>query len=315
MGGRHQSECPADIIGIRTQKTVHARITEEIVAAIAAGAPKFEMPWHGTGHRRGRPVNAASRIPYRGVNVLALWIAAEKKGYPTGTWATYRQWSALDAQVRKGETGSLIVFFKEIERHARMEETNEQVIENYLVARASWVFNADQVKGWRRPSAMQPNPADIHAKAEAFIQSTGADIRTGADMACYSPGPDYIEVPDRGRFIGSATSSPTESYYATVLHELTHWTGHPQRLDRDLSTRFGDNAYAMEELVAELGAAFLCADLEITNSPRADHAAYIGNWITVLGSDPRAIFFASARAGAAVDYLTGLQPGPRAMTH
>src|ERR1700746_1047558 len=101
---------------IATQKTVHARITDEIVAAIAAGGPTFEMPWHGSGLHRGRPVNAASRIPYRGVNVLALWIAGEKKGYRTGTWATYRQWTALDAQVRKGETGSPIVFFKEVER-------------------------------------------------------------------------------------------------------------------------------------------------------------------------------------------------------
>jgi antirestriction protein ArdC len=297
------------------QKTVHARITEEIVAAIAAGAPEFEMPWHGSGLQRGRPVNAASRIPYRGVNVLALWIAAEKKGYHTGTWATYRQWGALDAQVRKGETGSLIVFFKEIERRARVEETGEETTENYLVARASWVFNADQVKGWRTPPVTQSNPPQVLAKAEAFIQAIGADIRTGADMACYFPEQDYIEVPDRERFIGTATSSATESFYATVLHELTHWTGHKRRLDRDLSTRFGNGAYAMEELVAELGAAFLCADLGVTNSPRSDHAAYVGNWIKVLGSDPRAIFLASARAGAAVDYLTGLQPGPRAMTH
>ena len=133
-------------------------------------------------------------------------------------------------------------------------------------------------------------------------------------MACYLPEPDYIEMPDCERFTGTATSSATESFYATLLHELTHWTGHEKRLDRDLTARFGENAYAMEELVAELGAAFLCADLGVTNSPRPDHAAYVGNWIRVLGSDPRAIFLASARAGAAVDYLTGLQPGPRTMT-
>jgi antirestriction protein ArdC len=297
------------------QKTVHARITEEILAAIAAGAPKFEMPWHGSGLRRGRPLNAASRIPYRGVNVLALWVAAEKKGYRTGTWATYRQWTALDAQVRKGETGSLIVFFKEVERRVQTNDTSEESTENYLVARASWVFNADQVKGWRRPPPTKPNPVEVLARAEAFIQATGADIREGGEMACYLPGPDYIEMPDRKRFTGTTTSSATEAYYATQLHELTHWTGHKKRLDRDLSARFGENAYAMEELVAELGAAFLCADLGVTNSPRPDHAAYVGNWIRVLGNDPRAIFLASARAGGAVDYLTGLQPGPRAMTH
>jgi antirestriction protein ArdC len=257
-------------------------------------------------------VNASSRIPYRGVNVLALWIAAEKKCYHTGTWATYRQWTALNAQVRKGETGSLIVFFKEIERRARAEDASDEVTENLLVARASWVFNADQVKGWKRPPSTQPNPVEVLAKAEAFIQETGADIREGAEMAGYLPGPDYIEMPDRERFTGTATSNATEAFYATQLHELTHWTGHMTRLDRDLSARFGENAYAMEELVAELGAAFLCADLGVTNSPRPDHAAYVGNWVRVLGSDPRAIFLASARAGAAVDYLTGLQPGAAA---
>jgi antirestriction protein ArdC len=207
---------------IRTQKTVHARITEEILAAIAAGAPKFEMPWHGGGLGRGRPVNAASRIPYRGVNVLALWIAGEKGGYRSGIWATYRQWSALDAQVRKGETGNLIVFFKEVERRAQTNDTSEEIPEHYLVARASWVFNADQVKGWQAPVPTKPNPVEVLANAEAFIRETGADIREGGEMACYLPEPDYIEMPDRDRFIGTATSTATEAYYATQLHELTH---------------------------------------------------------------------------------------------
>jgi antirestriction protein ArdC len=273
------------------------------------------MPWHGSGLRRGRPVNAASRIPYRGVNVLALWIAAEKRGYRTGIWATYRQWTALDAQVRKAETGSLIVFFKEVERRVQANDQSEETTENYLVARASWVFNADQVKGWKPQPAAAQNSVEVLARAEAFIRATGADIREGGEMACYLPEPDYIEIPDRESFAGTTTSSATESFYATQLHELTHWTGHKKRLDRDLTGRFGHNAYAMEELVAELGAAFLCADLCVANSPRPDHAAYVGNWVRVLGSDPRAIFLASARAGAAVDYLTGLQPGPRPMMH
>lgn len=300
-------------VPIVTQKSVHVRITEEIAAAIAAGAPRYEMPWHGSGLRRGRPVNAASRIPYRGVNVLALWIAAEKRGYSNGAWATYRQWTALDAQVRKGESGSLIVFFKEVER-TRVNDTGDEATDNYLVARGSWVFNADQVKGWQAPPPPPRNPVEVLMKAEVFVQATGADIREGGEMACYLPAADYIEMPEHDRFTGTATSSATESFYATLLHELTHWTGHEKRLDRDLTGRFGENAYAMEELVAELGSAFLCADLGITNSPRPDHAAYVGNWIRVLDSDPRAIFLASARAGAAVDYLTGLQPGPRAMT-
>jgi antirestriction protein ArdC len=231
-----------------------------------------------------------------------------------GTALAYGRWSALGAQVRKGETGSLIVFFKEVERRTPANDASEEVTENYLVARVSWVFNADQVRGWQPPPAAKANTVAVLAKAEMFIRATGADIREGGDMACYLPEPDYTEMPERERFTGTATCSATEAYYATQLHELTHWTGHKTRLDRDLTGRFGDNAYAMEELVAELGAAFLCADLGVANSPRPDHAAYVGNWMGVLGSDPRAIFLASARAGAAVDYLTSLQPGPRPMT-
>jgi len=113
-------------------------------------------------------------------------------------------------------------------------------------------------------------------------------------------------MPDRELFVATSTSHATENYYATLLHELTHWSGHASRLKRDLINRFGDDAYAMEELVAELGAAFLCADLCITNTPRLDHAAYVSSWLKVLRDDTRAIFTAAAKASAAVDYLTGL---------
>jgi antirestriction protein ArdC len=145
-------------------------------------------------------------------------------------------------------------------------------------------------------------------QAEAFTAAAGADVRYGGDRAYYRRSDDHVQMPERERFTGSATSTPTETYYATLLHELTHWTGHESRLDRDLSGRFGNEAYAMEELVAELGAAFLCADLSITNTPRPDHAAYIANWLEVLKRDKRAIFTAARKAAQATDYLAGLQP-------
>jgi len=286
------------------RESVYVTITERIAAAIAAGAPRFEMPWHQSGPLLGRPLNALSRKPYRGINVLALWVAAQSRAFATGRWATYRQWATLGAQVRKGEKGSVIVFYKKAETILHGDDSEEGEPETRLVARASWVFNADQVEGWEPPEASAPsNPVSVLDRTEAFVSATGADIHEGGGVACYRPYADYIQMPPRSAFIGSSTSTPTESYYATLLHELTHWTGHERRLSRDFSRRFGDEAYAMEELVAELGAAFLCVDLGVTNTPRPDHAAYAGSWLRVLGNDARAIFIASGKAGAAAEYL------------
>jgi antirestriction protein ArdC len=286
-----------------SRSTVHTRVTEEIIAAIAAGAPKFEMPWHRSGSPLGRPTNALSHMPYRGVNVLALWAAAQKKGYGAGVWATYRQWRKLEAQVRKGESGTVIVFFKEVERTGANEETDAGSSDTVLIARTSWVFNADQVAGWNAPEPPFVSVAETINRAEELIEASGACIDFGHDHACYDKIVDVIEMPDRERFIATTTRNATEAFYAIQFHELTHWTGHPSRVNRDLSGRFGDDAYAMEELVAELGAAFLCADLGVTNVPRPDHAAYVASWLKVLRSDTRAIFTAAAKAHAAVEYL------------
>jgi antirestriction protein ArdC len=286
-----------------SRSTVHTKVTEEIIAAIAAGAPKFEMPWHRSGSPLGRPTNALTRMPYRGVNVLALWVAAQKKDYGSGVWATYRQWRKLEAQVRKGESGTVIVFFKEIDRPDADDESDPGASKAVLIARASWVFSADQVTGWKAPERPFVSVAETMNRAEELIEASGACIDFGHERACYDKIVDLIEMPDRERFIATSTSNATEAYYATQFHELTHWTGHPSRVNRDLSGRFGDNAYAMEELVAELGAAFLCADLGVTNVPRPDHAAYVASWLKVLRSDTRAIFTAAAKAHAAVDYL------------
>ena len=214
----------------------------------------------------------------------------------------------LEAQVRKGERASLIVFWKELEGEVENKETGKRERKKTLFARASSVFNADQVDGWTPPAAPERNLVQALDQAEAFTAATGADVRHGGERAYYRRSTDYVQMPDRERFTGSETSTPTETYYATLLHELTHWTGHESRLDRELSSRFGTEAYAVEELVAELGAAFLCADLSITNTPRPDHAAYIANWLEVLKRDKRAIFTAARKAAQASDFLASLQP-------
>jgi antirestriction protein ArdC len=287
------------------RQDVYGAITDRVIAAIEEGAGQWQMPWHRSGV--SRPLNAHTKKPYRGVNVVALWAAADAYGHGTGFWASYKQWRELKAQVRKGERASLIVFWEELEREVENEETGDRERKKTLFARASWVFNADQVEGWAMPAAPERNLVQALDRADAFTAATRADIRHGGDRAFYRRSDDHVQMPDRERFTGSATSTPTETYYATLLHELTHWTGHESRLDRDLAGRFGNGAYAMEELVAELGAAFLCADLSITNTPRADHAAYIANWLEVLKRDKRAIFTAARKAARASDYLAVLQ--------
>jgi antirestriction protein ArdC len=287
------------------QPDIHTAITEQIINAIEAGAGAFSLPWHRAGSCVTRPINVSSNQPYRSVNTVALWAAAAVNDYADGLWGTYRQWQAKGAQVRKGERSSLIVFYKELpdpDAPEGMVETNPR-----FVAKASRVFNLAQVEGYT-PDADVPEsqPIDPIAAAEHLVQGTGARIREAGARACYAPAMDEITMPDRDRFTGTVTSSATEGWYSTLLHELTHWSGAKHRLDRQFGERFGDDAYAMEELVAELGAAFLCGDLGVTASPRPDHAAYLEHWLRIMKGDRKAIFTAASAASRAADYLKSL---------
>ena len=295
----------------KTRVDVHQQVTDTIIAAIESGAGQWQMPWHRAGAGLNRPVNIDTGNRYRGVNIVALWAAAEIRGFASGTWGTYRQWQNAGAQVRKGEKASTVVFYKEIDVAAENETSGETETQSRLFARASAVFNADQVDGYDIALPEPVDPVQAIEDAERFVGGTGADIRHGGAQAFYRPSGDYIQMPEKERFVGSETSGATESYYATLLHELTHWTGAAKRLDRQFGGRFGDDAYAIEELVAELGAAFLCAELGVTLTPRPDHAAYLDHWLRVLKADNRAIFAAASKAGQAVDYLGGLQEPAR----
>lgn len=277
---------------------VYRAVTDRIIEAIEAGAGEFLMPWHGVSPGTGLPTNAATGKRYRGTNVLALWAEGSLAGHGSGYWGTYRQWQSLGAQVRRGERSATIVFYKPLAAEEDQDQPRKR-----LFARASRVFNASQVDEWKSPEVDRPNLAETLAAVEAFVGSVGGDIRHGFDHACYNLALDRIELPDRDRFAGTPTSSATEAYYATALHELTHWTGAPRRLKREFGKRFGDEAYAMEELVAELGAAFLCAEVGISASPRPDHAAYVAHWLEVLRGDRRAIFTAAQAAQEAVGFL------------
>jgi antirestriction protein ArdC len=286
---------------------VYTRVTDRIIAELEEGARPWLKPWnaeHAAG-RITRPLRANGQ-PYNGINVLMLWGEAMAKGFACPFWMTYRQAQELGAQVRKGEHGSLVVYADRI-RKTETGDNGDEVEREIPFLKGYTVFNCEQIDGLPEHFTMPASPPlpapERIENAEQFAAATGADILHGGNMAFYAIHTDRVQLPPFESF------ADAEGYYATLLHELTHWTRHPSRLAREFGRkRWGDEGYAAEELVAELGAAFLCADLGITPEPREDHASYIANWLTVLRNDKRAIFTASAHAQRAADYLHGLQP-------
>jgi antirestriction protein ArdC len=286
---------------------VYSRVTDRIVAELEQGVRPWLKPWnaeHAAG-RITRPLRTNGQ-PYKGINVLMLWGEAMANGYACPFWMTYKQSQELGGQVKKGEHGALVVYADRI-RKTETGKDGDEISREIPFLKGYTVFNCEQIDGlpehfYARPSPALPAPARI-AAAERFAMATGADIRHGGYMAFYAIDADRVQLPPFESF------ADPESYYATLLHELTHWTRHAARLAREFGRhRWGDEGYAAEELVAELGAAFLCADLAITPEPRSDHASYIANWLTVLKNDKRAIFTAAAHAQRAADYLHSLQP-------
>jgi len=247
-------------------------------------------------------MNAATGKAYRGVNVLALWASAEAQDFGHGFWATYRQWQSLGAQVRKGEKASPIVFYKVFDKRDD-DQAEERDSSTRIFAQASHVFNACQVEGYAMPDVPDGEDFDPIPQADVFVSATGATVRISGDSAHYTPSTDTITMPDRERFFATANASAAQNWYATLLHELVHWSGADHRLARTFGKRFGDDAYAMEELVAELGSAFLCGDLGLSASPRPDHASYLASWLKVLKADNRAIFTAASAAAKAAEWL------------
>jgi antirestriction protein ArdC len=260
------------------------------------------MPWHQEAGA-GLPRNASTGNFYHGVNTVALWATGQLRGYTRPYWATFLQWEKLGAKIRRGERASVVVFYKRKEPSTDDEDC-ESARGSRNILKGSYVFNAEQVHGWSysEPIIYEDRTEKLQ-EIDSFIESLGADIRYGGEVAGYNIILDLIRMPERYRFTGTDTSTATEAFYSVLLHEHVHWTGHSKRLDRDLSGRFGNSAYAMEELVAELGAAFLCGDLGISVYPRHDHAAYVASWLQVLRQQKAAIFTAASRATAACRYV------------
>jgi antirestriction protein ArdC len=286
---------------------VYEKITNQIVSELEKGVRPWLKPWnaeHAAG-RITRPLRG-NGIPYQGINVLMLWSVAMERGYAAPIWMTFRQALELKAHVRKGEQGSLVVYADKIIRTETDETTGEASEHAIPFMKGYTVFNVEQIEGLPERFYANAEPCSEIvqriAHAEKFFAAIGAIVRHGGTMAYYNVSHDYVQMPPIEAF------RDTEAYYATLAHEVTHATRHPMRLDRDFGRkRYGDEGYAMEELVAELGSAFLCADLELTPEVRADHAAYIASWIKVLKNDKRAIFSAASHAQRAADFLHGLQ--------
>lgn len=290
-----------------TKQDVYTRVTNRIITELEQGVRPWVKPWQSQ-HAAGcisRPLRAGG-TPYRGVNVVLLWAEAMERGFVAPLWMTYKQAADLGAQVRKGEHGALVVYADKITRTETNEDGQEEA-RDIPFMKGYTVFNVEQIDGLPAHYYVQPlprvAPLERIPHAEAFFAATGATIRHGGNGAFYSPSQDIVQLPPFELF------RDAESYCATLAHELTHWTRHPSRLDRDMGRKcFGDAGYAREELVAELGAAFLCADLGITPEVQPNHAAYIESWLQVLKNDKRFIFSAASHAQRAADYLHSLQP-------
>ena len=276
---------------------IHQQVTDQILAAMEQARTSGRRLWDS---QPSLPLNLTTGKPYSGVNVLMLWSAALTHGYTSPYWLTYKQASDKGGQVRKGEHGTHCVFYKPWKSEDTNTDTGEVETKTGAVLKSFTVFNLDQIDGIE-PPAREPRPAfQAIEDAERILQASPARIIEGGAQAFYQPATDTIHLPAREAFI-----SP-EAFYSVALHEATHSTGHASRLARDFSGRFGTEAYAFEELIAEMGSAFLNADLGIISSTLQDHADYLAHWIKILQNDKKAILTAAAQASRAHAFIKGL---------
>lgn len=301
-----------------------AEIAESIIQQMRNGDSNWTMPWHS-----GIPLakNVKTGRQYTGQNMLLLWQKCKENNYAQNIWGTFNQWNRRGARVKRGEKGTLIciVYPKNTNENASTTEgtqleldiNNDQKYKKYLYNynfKFIHVFNANQVSDY------DPNQPDLFQERQnhddhisTYIQCLKADIRHGGDRAYYHIVGDYIQMPEKARFIGTRDYSNTEMYNSTLLHEIMHWTGHSSRCNRKFGKKFGDRVYAFEELVAELGCAILSTEFHNRVFPRQDHSKYLNNWLSVLEHDFSFMYAALDLARYAINYSfyeTGFYPVP-----
>jgi antirestriction protein ArdC len=292
---------------------LYREITDKIIAELERGIVPWVQPWTSTRQlcTLGLPVNGLTRRSYSGINILLLWSAFEERGFASPYWVTFKQCIAMGGSVRKGEHGTHVYFadkFVPQKEKARAVETGDEPNSIAFLKRYT-VFNAEQCDGLLKGLIAPPvakSEWQIVPEAEALIAATGADFRIGGDQAFYVPSEDFIRIPNQTAYTDQI------NYYRSAFHELGHWTGHKTRLDRNLTTKFGTVDYAREELVAEMATAFICASLGIV--PTVRHADYIGNWLTVLKEDSRAIVKAASLASKACDFILAFKAEAQSST-
>jgi antirestriction protein ArdC len=302
--------------------SIYEEVTSRILTEMEAGVLPWAQPWANSGSGSSpfaRPANASTGKPYSGINILILWSAGFERGYLCPQWLTFKQCQALGGSVRKGERGTTIVHVDSFTPKSDMQkaiETGEDASTIPFLKRYA-VFNIAQcdlpedalAKAGIDPAQVATTPVDenlIDARMGAIMANGGADIRFGGDQAYYVPAHDYIQPPHPSAFFDVI------NFNRTAAHELGHWTKHPSRLNRDYTVRYATKAYGMEELTAELCAAFVCASLGI--QPTVRHADYLGAWIDIMRADSRAIFQAASQASKAADYLLAFEKGACAAT-
>jgi antirestriction protein ArdC len=285
------------------RQDVYTRITNQIISHLEKGVRPWCRPWnaeHAAG-RINRPLRHNGQ-PYSGINVLSLWASAMTQNFAAPIWMTFRQATEFNAHVRKGEKGSLVVYANSITRTERDEKTGDEIDREIPFLKGYTVFNVEQIEGlpeiYYAKAAPVRDPVARIDHAEKFFAGIGATVRHGGNRAYYAQELDYVQMPPFEAF------RDAESFYSTMAHELSHWTKHPARLNRDFGRKsWGDEAYAFEEIIAEISSSYVCADLELALEPREENAAYIATWLEVLKNNRHAIFTAAAHAQRAADYL------------
>ena len=299
---------------VKIKKDLYQDFTDQVIKQMEDNNMNWTKPFTTTilnGHH-----NIVSKKPYQGMNCFNIGLSVYKNGFKSNEWATFNQWFQLGGGIKEGKKiinpskytvkgkGTQILYWniKEYEDKTNKDEKVKIPFLKYFV-----VFNADQVEGYETKEIETKAIDDwkAHFKTDTFVENTKADIQIN-NKAFYSPSADYIGMPPKEDFKGDKENTKEQYYYSTLLHELTHWSGHTSRCNRDLKNRFGSKAYAMEELVAEIGSAFLCSHLGVTKAPTPNHGRYLNNWLEVLKEDKKAIFKAFSLSKTSSEYLLEL---------
>lgn len=294
-----------------SQKEIIEQVSTEILNLMDQHGTDWTKPWVSTA-ASGSPFNTITKKAYQGINSFWLSLAAYNKGYASNEWGTFKQWSGKGGKIIAKSKATDVFFWKPLKiddkdasGKVKTDAKGNKVTKTVFFLRQYKVFNVAQVEGIDAQVITKPKPVQFdQAFADNMIAATGAVIKHGGASAYYAPGPDHIQMPVKEDWVGTATSTAEEAYYSTLLHELVHWSGHKDRLDRlNSNSFFGNSEYAFEELVAETGAAILSVVTGVSHAPRADHAQYLNNWKKAITDNPKAIFSAFTKANQAVEFL------------